>query len=73
MLYEVITATVTVEDNIAPTVACKDITVQLDATGNVSITPADVDNGSGDNCTDYVLSLDKTSFTCADIGANAVV
>jgi hypothetical protein len=32
-------ATVTVEDNIAPTAICQDITVQLDATGNVTITP----------------------------------
>jgi hypothetical protein len=31
-------ATVTVEDNIAPTAICQNITVQLDATGNVTIT-----------------------------------
>ncbi len=66
------TATVTVEDNLAPTAICQDITVQLDATGNVSITPADVDNGSSDNCSDFTLSLDQTDFTCADIGANMV-
>jgi hypothetical protein len=32
-------ATVTVEDNVAPTAICQNITVQLDATGNVTITP----------------------------------
>jgi hypothetical protein len=31
-------ATVTIEDNIAPTAICQNITVQLDATGNVTIT-----------------------------------
>ena len=41
-------ANVFVEDNIKPTVTTKDITVQLDATGNASITPAQVDNGSSD-------------------------
>ena len=64
-------ATVTVVDNTAPTMACQDITVQLDATGNVSIVPADVDNGSTDNCA-VALSLDIAAFTCADIGANTV-
>ena len=65
------TATVTVVDNIAPTMVCQDITVQLDATGNVSIVPADVDNGSSDNCS-VALSLDVSAFTCADLGANTV-
>jgi hypothetical protein len=39
-------ATVTIEDNMAPTALCQNITVQLDATGNVTITPAQIDNGS---------------------------
>ena len=64
-------AVVTVVDNTAPTMVCQDITVQLDATGNVSIVPADVDNGSSDNCA-VALSLDISAFTCADIGANTV-
>jgi hypothetical protein len=41
---------VTVEDTVPPVAICQDITVQLDATGNTSITPADVDNGSNDAC-----------------------
>ena len=52
--------------------ACQNITVQLDASGNASIVPADVDNGSSDNCS-VALSLDISAFTCADLGANAVV
>src|SRR5213592_1550158 len=66
------TATVTVQDSIAPTAVCKNITVQLDASGNATITAADVDNGSHDACGIKSLALDKTSFTCADVGPNTV-
>ena len=41
-------ASVTVEDNVPPVVLTQDITVQLDASGNASITPVDIDNGSDD-------------------------
>lgn len=66
------TATVTVEDNIAPNPICQDITVQLDATGNVSITAAQIDNGSTDNCAVQSISVTPNSFTCAAVGANPV-
>ncbi len=66
------TATVTVEDKIAPTVITQDITVQLDGSGNVSITAAQIDNGSSDNCGVQSVSLDTTSFDCTKIGANTV-
>ncbi len=64
---------VIVSDNIDPTAVCKNITVQLDATGNVTITPADINNGSTDNCGAPILSLDITSFNCTDLGLNTVV
>ena len=57
------TATVTVVDNAAPVAICQNITVQLDGTGNVSITPADVDNGSNDNCGNVSLSITRSSTT----------
>jgi len=66
------TSTVTVEDNVLPTVICQDITVQLDATGNATITAADIDNGSSDPCGSASLSLDITSFDCSDVGTNTV-
>lgn len=67
-------ASVTVEDIIAPTVACTNITVDLDEFGDVSIVPADVDNGTADNCDPAPdLSIDISSFTCADLGDNTVV
>lgn len=63
---------VTVEDNVAPTAVCQNITVQLDASGNVSIVAGDVDGGSTDACGIMSTSIDVTDFTCADIGANNV-
>ncbi|MDY8134625.1 HYR domain-containing protein [Aquimarina sp. 2201CG5-10] len=66
------TATVTVEDNVNPTVVCQDITVQLDATGNATITAAQIDNGSSDACGIVSLTLDTDTFDCSDVGANTV-
>jgi len=65
-------AVVTVEDTMAPTATCQDITVQLDGSGTVVITPADVNNGSIDNCGTTSLSIDVDTFTCAEVGPNNV-
>lgn len=62
----------TIVDDIAPVALCKDITVQLDASGNASIVAADVDGGSSDVC-EVSLSIDNDQFTCANVGANNVV
>jgi DICT domain-containing protein len=67
-----LTATVTVEDKIAPVVVTKNITVQLDAAGNATIVAADINDGSTDTCGISLVELDKMSFTCANIGANTV-
>ena len=66
------TSMVIVEDSVNPTALCKDITVQLDASGNVSIVASDIDNGSNDVCGTVSLSIDKTSFTCGDVGDQTV-
>ncbi|MBL6645177.1 MAG: HYR domain-containing protein [Flavobacteriales bacterium] len=66
------TATVTVEDNVAPTAVAQDLTVQLDATGAVSITPEQLNNGSSNACGIESMTLDISSFTCADVGPNTV-
>ncbi len=65
------TTTVTVIDDIAPTVIAKDLTVYLDENGAAAITTTQVDNGSSDNC-NLTLSLDNLSFDCSNIGANTV-
>ncbi|MFC5196568.1 HYR domain-containing protein [Bizionia hallyeonensis] len=66
------TATVTVEDNIEPIVVTQDITVQLDASGGVSITPSQIDNGSSDNCGIASQVVVPNSFDCSNIGANTI-
>ncbi|MCC5946772.1 MAG: HYR domain-containing protein, partial [Bernardetiaceae bacterium] len=63
------------EDVTAPVAVCQIVTIQLDADGNATLTPAAVNNGSSDNCTadgDLVLSLSKTAFDCSDLGTNTV-
>ncbi|HRI61408.1 MAG TPA: choice-of-anchor Q domain-containing protein, partial [Saprospiraceae bacterium] len=65
-------ATVTVQDNIAPTAVCKDATVQLDATGNVTVPASAVNNGSADACGIASLVLNQATFNCSNVGANTV-
>jgi hypothetical protein len=65
-------AIVTVEDNVAAEALCQDLTVQLDNTGNVSITASDLDNGSNDACGIASLELSLTAFDCSVIGENTV-
>ena len=60
-------------DTEAPVAHTQNITVTLDATGNVSITAAQVNAGSTDNCSISSYSLNKTSFNCSNVGNNTVV
>lgn len=67
------TAVVTVEDGTAPVVSCQSITVELDANGTVTITGADIDNGSTDACGIASYDLDMETFDCSNIGENTVI
>ncbi|BFP42069.1 hypothetical protein FGF1_29140 [Flavobacteriaceae bacterium GF1] len=66
------TTSVTVEDGIDPSSACKDTTVQLNTNGNATIDTSDIDAGSTDNSGTVILSLDTNSFDCSDVGTNTV-
>jgi gliding motility-associated-like protein len=66
------TAVVTVLDTISPIALAQNITIYLDANGNTSITGADVNNGSSDNCAIATMTVSPNTFTCADSNANAV-
>ena len=66
------TAIVTVQDLNGPVVLTKNITVQLDATGKVSITADQINNGSSDACGVTSIALDITTFTCDNAGTNTV-
>jgi hypothetical protein len=63
---------VTVYDGDPPLAQCKNVTVQLDATGNGTLTAAQVDNGSTDGCGIQSRTLSKTSFSCSDPSSNTV-
>jgi gliding motility-associated-like protein len=66
------TATVTVTETTKPTVITKDITVVLDASGNASITAAQINNGSTDNCGIATTTVSPSTFSCTNIGPNTV-
>jgi gliding motility-associated-like protein len=59
-------------ETVQPTVITKNLTAPLDASGNVTISTTDIDNGSTDNCGIASISLDKTTFNCSDVGINTV-
>jgi putative metal-binding protein/concanavalin A-like lectin/glucanase superfamily protein/type IX secretion system substrate protein len=63
-------------DNVNPVAICNaTISVVLDPSGNATITPVDVDNGSADDCTpppDLILSVSSGTFDCSLMGANTV-
>jgi hypothetical protein len=65
--------TVTVKDVSLPTVVTKDITIQLDASGNATITAADIDNGSSDNCGISTMTLSQDTFSISDIGIKTIM
>ncbi|WP_405571604.1 LamG-like jellyroll fold domain-containing protein [Winogradskyella sp. Asnod2-B02-A] len=49
------------------------LTVELDATGNATITASDIDNGSFDDFDTPTLSIDINTFDCSDIGTPVTV
>ena len=62
-------AIITVVDNAPPTVVAQNITVELNANGQVVIAPSDLDGGSTDNCGILVLEASQTTFTCDDLAS----
>jgi len=64
--------TVRISDRVPPVAKTKNITAQLNASGSVSITAADIDDGSNDPCGIKSLTINKTNFSCSDVGANTI-
>ena len=56
---------VEVLDTISPEAKGKDVTVYLDNNGDATITTADVEDGSTDNCQIELSNLDITKFDCS--------
>jgi hypothetical protein len=55
-----------------PVSACRDTTVYLDGSGNVTVTAAMLDNGTTDNCVVDSFALSQSLFVCADTGTTVV-
>ena len=53
-----------------PVAICRDLTVTLDSDGRATITPAQLDGGSTDDCRpeELIFSASQTQFTCSDLG-----
>jgi len=60
------------KDTTPPTVITKNDTIRLSATGAATIVVADINNGTSDVYGIDSLILNKTSFSCANIGNNTV-
>jgi len=62
------TFTVTVIDNQPPTAVCQNINVELNPSHTYTITAAELNNGSTDNCGAVTLSIlsGQTTFSCSD-------
>jgi gliding motility-associated-like protein len=63
---------ISVGDILPPEAICRNITVYLDADGKASITAAQINNESKDNCKMDTLFLSRYDFDCADVGKNPV-
>ena len=63
---------VDVVDHTPPVALAHDLTLALDQNGNASLAVSNVDAGSKDNCGPLNMSLDRTHFTCSDLGLHRV-
>ena len=63
---------VNVSDTLAPTVMANNQILYLDASGAASLTLADVNNGSYDNCGIADMWMTDSTFTCADTGTSTI-
>jgi hypothetical protein len=67
------TAKVTVRDITGPTAKCNNPIIFLNSTGEASLSVAQVNNGSTDNCGISTLTINKTAFNCSEIGGPQTV
>ncbi|MCC6726742.1 MAG: T9SS type A sorting domain-containing protein [Saprospiraceae bacterium] len=67
------TATVEIVDEAAPSISVQNIALSLDENGAATLEPSMLDNNSTDNCGIAERTVDMSSFSCANIGQNAVV
>src|SRR5690606_23919111 len=61
------TVQVSVKDEIAPVVRTKNISMFLNSSGVVNITPELINDGSTDNCGGLTYSIDSNTLRCKDL------
>ncbi|MBC7774919.1 MAG: T9SS type A sorting domain-containing protein, partial [Phycisphaerae bacterium] len=66
-------ATITIRETTKPTMLCKAVTLHLDAAGQATLSVAQIDNGSYDNCAIVTKVLGQSTFTCDNVGVNSVI
>lgn len=66
-------ATVEIVDNSAPLALCQNHTLVLNGSGSATLTVANINNGSSDNCGVSTLGLSQTAFNCSNIGSSNTV
>jgi hypothetical protein len=59
-----------VEPSAPPVANCKNATLSLNSNGTVTITPADINNGSTDDVAITSISVTPNTFTCAQVNTN---
>lgn len=63
---------ISVDDTEAPTVIAQDLEISLNTNGQATLSASQVNNGSLDNCAIASMTINQTSFTCADLGTHQV-
>ena len=64
------TAKVTVRDVTGPTAKCKNPTIFLNNAGHATLSAAQMNNGSTDNCGIATMSIDWTQFDCSELAGS---
>ena len=65
------TQTIIINDTELPNALCKNVSITL-INGSATISAADVNNASTDNCGIKSVAISKSTFSCADIGPNTI-
>ena len=61
-------------DETPPMAVCNDLTLYLDANGEISVAASAIGGGSSDACGPVTIAVSDTSFTCSDLnGATSTV
>jgi|GEM_PF-2392740 len=67
------TATVVISDNLDPDAICEDLTISLQESGTVEITPEMIGAASADACGIGSMNLSERNFDCNSLGEHPIV